>query len=281
MNKFSDFFVSNLIIVVFVLVSVLLGNYYLLANFKISHEIYFVVFLVLILIGILFYYFLSKSIFEDMKKSNNGIDFLIRQTLHELNTPVASIKANLSLLKKNENDPKRLERLGRIEFASDKLFELYEAMEYEIKSKIGKTSKEKFGIDEAVQKSFAKHKDLDKTIKLNSQNCNREIFCDRLGFQKVIDNLVSNAIKYNKQNGFVEIFLEADTLKIKDSGIGIEAKNLFAVFEAYFQEDANKKGFGIGLAIVKDFCDTNKIKIEIDSNDNGTTFELNLRNVMV
>ena len=280
MNKFSDFFISNFIIVIFVLVTVLLGNYYLISNFKFSHEVYFVVFLGLVFGGIALYYFLSKSVFDDMKKSNNGIDFLIRQTLHELNTPVASIKANLSLLKKNETDQKRLDRLGRIEFASDKLFELYEAMEYEIKSKIGKTSKENFMVDEIVQKSFAKHKDLNKTITLGAKNCDYQVFCDKLGFQKMVDNLVSNAIKYNKQNGFVDIFIENQTLKIKDSGIGIEAKNLFAVFEAYFQEDAQKTGFGIGLAIVKDFCDTYDIKIAIESNENGTTFELNLRNVL-
>lgn len=280
MNKFSDFFISNFIIVIFVLVSVLLGNYYLLSNFKISHEIYFVIFLGLVLGGTALYYFLSKSVFDDMKKSNSGIDFLIRQTLHELNTPVASIKANLSLLKKNETDQKRLDRLGRIEFASDKLFELYEAMEYEIKSKIGKTSKEHFMVDEIIQKSFAKHKDVDKSITLKSKNCDLQLFCDKLGFQKMVDNLVSNAIKYNKLDGFVEIFVEGQTLKIKDSGIGIEAKNLFAVFEAYFQENAQKSGFGIGLAIVKDFCDTHKIKIAIDSNEGGTTFELNLRNVL-
>lgn len=280
MDNFKNFFISNIVVVVFVIITVLMSNYYFVSVFSVSKEIYFVLILGLVVAGSAIYIVLSRSIFEDMQKSNNAIDFLIKQTLHELNTPVSSIMANIVMLKKNENDQKKLQRLERIDFAAMRLQELYEAMEYELKSKIGKTSKEIFDLKESVSKTILKHKEINKTINLSSNVKNAMLNCDIFGFQRMLDNLVSNAIKYNKNDGFVKIELTGTVLKIQDSGIGIDTKNLFAIFEAYFQEDSKQKGFGIGLAIVKDFCDKNKIKISIDSNENGTTFELELKNII-
>lgn len=279
MNKFRDFFISNIIVVAFVILSVLFINIYIINQFSLNKEIYFVFLIALLLGGTALYYFLAKSIFDDMQRSNHEIDFLIKQTLHELNTPVATIKANLKMLKNKELDTKTIQRLDRIEFASDKLFELYEAMEYEIKYKIGKTTIEQFDIKELIDTSILRHQDLNKSISITNKVSTFFVACDRFGFQKTFDNLLSNAIKYNIENGVVSIELIDKILSIKDSGKGIETKNLFTIFEAYFQEDNNKSGFGIGLAIVKKFCDDNKIKIAIESDKNGSTFYLDLKNI--
>jgi len=71
--------------------------------------------------------------------------------------------------------------------------------------------------------------------------------------------------------------MEENTLFIQDSGIGIDTKNLFIVFDKSYQENPSTEGFGIGLSIVKSFCDKHKIKIKIDTKkDVGTTISLDL-----
>ena len=53
------------------------------------------------------------------------------------------------------------------------------------------------------------------------------------------------------------------------------------IFEKYFQEDSSKDGFGLGLSIVKEFCDKNKIAIKINTTDDGNIFCLDLKNIEI
>ena len=97
----------------------------------------------------------------------------------------------------------------------------------------------------------------------------------------IIDNLISNGIKYNKPDGSIAIIFEDKKLKISDTGIGIDTKNLFHIFDKYYQENSLSSGVGLGLNIVKKYCDENKLGIKIDSKkDEGTTFILDLKNII-
>jgi signal transduction histidine kinase len=108
------------------------------------------------------------------------------------------------------------------------------------------------------------------------------VFSDREGFERMLDNLLSNAIKYNKREGFVKFYTKDKTLFIEDSGRGIETKDLFTVFDKAYQENPTTEGFGLGLSIVKKFCDREKIDIKIESKlDIGTTFMLDLKRVLI
>ena len=65
-----------------------------------------------------------------------------------------------------------------------------------------------------------------------------------------------------------------------NTGEKIDTKNLFLVFEKYFQESKENKGFGLGLSIVKEFCDKYKIPITIDVLEEGNRFNINLKNLI-
>jgi len=94
-------------------------------------------------------------------------------------------------------------------------------------------------------------------------------------YSRIIDNLLSNAAKYNKKGGFVHIWYNNDTetLNIQDSGKGI--KNPKKIFERFYKEQ--ERGIGIGLHIVKKLCDELNIEINLQSElDVGTTFMLTL-----
>lgn len=87
---------------------------------------------------------------------------------------------------------------------------------------------------------------------------------------------MSNAIKYNKQKGNIEIALSKNILIIKDSGIGIDKNKIEDIFTRFYRATSQSGGFGIGLNIVKNICDKYSIKFDVKSKINqGSTFTFN------
>ena len=217
-----------------------------------------------------------------MFEKHEALDNLLKNTLHELNIPISTIKANVSMLKKREKDFKNIKRLIRIEEASQKLFSLYEEMEYMIKKEIERENKETFDLKDLIEEEILHFLDMQKDIDIEKELFSCFVYADRRGFVKVFDNLLSNAIKYNKPNGFVKIILKDCKLIIEDGGIGMSEEEIFMIFDRYYQSDSNKKGYGIGLHIVKSYCDENMIGISIKSEKGkGTKFILDLAKIRV
>lgn len=232
---------------------------------------------VLVCLAVMLYLFLGIPMIDNFLKSDTNLKTMLDETLHELNTPIATIEANLSMLKKSIDDEKSLKRLGRIAGASKNLTKLYESIEYNIKENIQQIEKSSFDLKEAIDRSISKFDEIKLEKKISNLVPSLLITTDKSGFSKTLDNLISNALKYNKNSGFVKIYMREKTLFIQDSGIGIDTKNLFIVFDKSYQENPSTEGFGIGLSIVKSFCDKHKIKIKIDTKkDEGTTIGLDL-----
>jgi two-component system OmpR family sensor kinase len=101
------------------------------------------------------------------------------------------------------------------------------------------------------------------------------IFMDRHKFGRIIDNIISNAIKYNKRGGRIEITLKENSLKIKDTGIGIAEDKIPFMFDRYMRFNQSEGGFGVGLSIVKKIIDEYNMQIEVESQEGeGTTVML-------
>jgi len=84
----------------------------------------------------------------------------------------------------------------------------------------------------------------------------------------MLDNIVSNAIKYNKMHGGIEILLNADRVEIKDSGIGVNKKDLKNITKRFVRANKSEGGFGIGLDIVNKIVNFYNFKLEITSKEN-------------
>lgn len=102
-------------------------------------------------------------------------------------------------------------------------------------------------------------------------------------FDRLVRNLISNAIKYNKEKGKIFVNLTKNYISVKDSGIGIEAKNLSRIFERFFRVDKGRSreqgGTGLGLAIVKHICLNYGFKVEVKSKVlEGTEFIIYFQN---
>ena len=95
----------------------------------------------------------------------------------------------------------------------------------------------------------------------------------------LISNLVSNAIKYNKQNGKIKITIQKPFFLISDTGIGIPYAEQSRIFERFYRVDKAKSkelgGTGLGLAIVKHIVNNYDLTLELESKENeGTTFKI-------
>lgn len=277
--KKKNFLITNSIVLVFVLLLSLLVNYVLTSLVGFNQDTFMLVTLTVLIFGVVLYFFLSKPILEPLFKSDENLQKTVKETLHELNIPISTIKLNTQMLEKKLEDEKALKRLNRIKQASNELLKLYEDMEYNIKKEIDKVDIDEFDLEELVLKCVNKVQDIKGNIDIKLDVASTFIKTDKNGFEKVIDNLLSNAIKYNLQEeGKIEISFINKQLKVFNTGKEIDTKNLFIVFDKYFQVDSSKHGFGLGLNIVKEFCDKHKITIKIEPTSNGNSFILNLNN---
>lgn len=271
-SKKADLLLGNILIVATIAILILVLHHAFQGLF---HDM--ILDVILVCLAVLFYLFLGTPMIDNFLKSDTNLKTMIDETLHELNTPIATIEANLSMLRKSITDEKSLKRLNRIGAASKNLTKLYESIEYDIKENIQLIEKSSFDLKEAIETSISKFDETKKEIKITNLVPYFFITTDKNGFSKTLDNLISNALKYNKKDGFVKIYMTGNSLYIQDSGIGIDTKNLFIVFDKSYQENPSTEGFGLGLSIVKSFCDTHKIKIKIDTKkDIGTTIGLDL-----
>lgn len=125
------------------------------------------------------------------------------------------------------------------------------------------------------------NKNIKVILELNELN----VSMGKYDLDHLISNLVDNAIKYNKNDGFIKISIKNNSLEIEDSGIGIEEKYYDRIFERFFRVDkAHSRaigGTGLGLAIVKHICLNYDLKITVSSKINvGTVFTIDFSNVL-
>lgn len=280
-NKRKNFIITNSIIVVFVLLLSLFINFYLTSLIGFTQDTFFIVTLTVLIFGLVLYLVLSKTIFDPLFKSDENLQKTVKETLHELNIPISTIKLNTQMLEKKLTDEKAIKRLNRIKLASNELLKLYEDMEYHIKKEIDRVDIVSFSLLEVIEHSLNKFDDLKKDIKIEVDVEDIYIQSDKNGFQKMIDNLISNALKYNlEQDGFIKISYKDKNLTVFNTGKEIDTKNLFVIFDKFFQEDSKKTGFGLGLFMVKEFCDKNKIAIKIEPTKKGNFFILSFKNII-
>jgi signal transduction histidine kinase len=111
---------------------------------------------------------------------------------------------------------------------------------------------------------------------INLTSC--EVNCDRIGLGKVIDNLIENGVKYSPKNPIITITLRENILNISDQGIGMDEITLMHIYDRYYQSDSTMAGYGIGLNLVKRYCDRYGIALHISSRINvGTSVKLEFK----
>ena len=254
----------------------LLLFYYALEILVISNL--FLLGVVLLSLVVLSAVFISKLAVDPLQEYVKNLQTLSKETLHELNLPISTITTNTQMLQKNLQDEKNSKRAARIESACEMLQQRYNELDYLIRMQTKQEIKEQFFLDELIQNRVQFMQKIYPYINFNLTLSECELFIDKIGFSKVIDNLIDNGVKYSRDSKNIDITIKNNMLLIQDYGIGMDEVQLLAIFDNYYQINSEMKGFGIGLSMVKRFCDENGIKLIFDSMPNsGTTVKLKFK----
>jgi len=238
--------------------------------------------LILLLLIILGWgYMFTLMLFRPKKQMEDSLTALTKNIIHELNIPLSTIQANSAMLKRDISDEKSLKRLQRIDDSSVRLKRLYDELVYSINKQINPIVKEKFDIKDIINERVEIFKEQRRNVFEISVD-SYIIEADKIGFEQLFDNLISNGMKYSQRDTTISVTLDSGSLTIEDRGIGMSATELLSIYERYYQSNSNKEGQGIGLSLVREYCDEHSIKIDIKSQpDVGTEITLSLVDVKV
>jgi signal transduction histidine kinase len=197
----------------------------------------------------------------------------VKDILHDFNTPISSMLINLKIFKREIGANPKIQRL---ENNIQSILSLQDNLQVFLKGV--PTQSEDFSLKKMIESQVnyfdVLYPDVSYKVYIDDTHLNT----NKDAFKRVMDNLLSNAGKYNVANGEVAISLKKNELLIADTGKGI--KHPSKVFGRYYKEQ--DRGIGIGLHIVKKLCDELKINIEIESKeDKGTKITLNLSHLVV
>ncbi len=225
-------------------------------------------------------YIVILDLVEQKESQDERLSHITREILHEINLPLSTIDANASMLKKTISDIKNQKRLSRIGAATIRLRRLYEELSYSIRKEILPIEKEIFDVAQVITERVALLQELGR----NSFEVSTEITMievDKIGLEQVLDNILENAMKFSDLDKDITVSLSDSILDIRDSGAGMDETQILRIYERYYQYDGSIGGEGIGMALVKRYCDKADIGIKITSKiGEGTLVALNFQRVV-
>jgi signal transduction histidine kinase len=217
----------------------------------------------------LFFTFYSLS---PIRKALRLNDEFIKDILHDFNTPITSMILNIKMFKDEKGEDPYINRLSK---SIDNLLRLQNNLKSFLHN--SPSQSESIDISALTEERLKMIQNIypDLSYIFNIQNklikkTNHELLI------RILDNLLSNAAKYNKANGEVRVTIINESVIIEDTGKGI--KNVNKVMQRYYKEQ--DRGIGIGLHIVNKLCNELNIGMNIQSRiDHGTKITLNFQHL--
>ncbi|NOQ32397.1 MAG: sensor histidine kinase [Helicobacteraceae bacterium] len=213
-------------------------------------------------------YVLMRLFLKPMRDALQLLDHFIKDTTHELNTPVTTIVANIEMIDHSSLDPKLLKKIKRIDIGAKTISNIYQDLTYlTLGNKIISHDQELNVASIAKERveyfrSIADAKKVTLEVDVQQEST---LNMDLAKFSKLLDNLLSNAIKYNVVNGNVKVTIYNKSIIVEDSGIGIPKDKLSKILTRYSRFNKSTGGFGIGLNIVSLICKEYDLSIEVSS----------------
>ena len=227
---------------------------------------------------------LSREDYEEkLKKEKNYSQLLLasqkrflRYAVHETNTPLAVIMANIELY---EMEHGKDSTLHNIEAATKNIFGIYDDLSYLTQQDKINYPKQEIILYDFIQSRIAFFDIVAKqsclSFQLIDQTNKAKIFLNETKLQRIIDNNITNAIKYTHNCNAIQI-----TLSVRSSTILFEIASHSTmiddtqhIFDAYCRENKVEDGLGLGLNLVKKICTEENIKIKLTSNQTRTSFQ--------
>ncbi|WP_331775115.1 sensor histidine kinase [Sulfurospirillum sp. 1612] len=225
--------------------------------------------IILLLLFALLSFRLAKNALKPLEKSITTLDKFAKDLIHDLNTPVTSIKLNMKLLEK-QLDAKENKAIQRLNKSVQTISELHENLTILLEEETFQMQKTNLFpiVQEIVQIQEPLYPHLNFKIEFSSF----EAKVNPKAMKQILQNIIANACKYNKKHGYIKIYVSHNALYIQDGGSGIKEPE--KIFDRSY---SGKQSSGIGLDIVKRLAYAMKIQIQVQSNHEGSIFILTMR----
>jgi len=273
-----------------------LGLFALFKEFHTKHEdmIYFIPYGILIFVLNLFYLKvirLSREDYEEkLKKEKNYSQALLhsqkrflRYAVHETNTPLSIIIANIELYEiENGKHP----TLHNIEAAAKNIFGIYDDLSYLTQQDKVEYPKQMIVLHDFIQSRIhffdIVAQQFNVTFVLKDDSNGATISFNETKLQRIIDNNITNAIKYTieSENIFIHLKVENDNVLFDISSHSTIIEDPEHIFDAYYREDSIEDGLGLGLSLVKSICTQENVPIKLDSSEVSTSFKYYFKKVI-
>ncbi len=219
-----------------------------------------------------------NGMFERLQTSFENEKRFTSDASHELRTPLAVIKAECEYaLSENADDEERIQALESVEEQADKMISLVSSLLAVTRAEQGQNrfALEEANLGELTEDICGKFKTTKNISLITDIEDDIIINMNSSLITQLVENLLSNADKYGRENGIinVKLYSEGDkaVLSVRDNGIGISEADLPKIWNRFYRADASrseKEGFGLGLSLVKKIAEIHSAeciaKSEID-----------------
>jgi len=231
---------------------------------------------------------------RDLRKMEMYRKEFVGNVSHELKTPIFNAQGYIeTVLDSDLDDPKFIKMYlekanSNIERLENIVTDLLEISKFE--SGRIELNKEAFDVVKLIKNVFFQYQHLAQkhkvTLAVHSEEHAVFVFADPKRITQVLENLISNSIKYGKENGNTDIYIhdldEQFLIEISDNGPGISAEDLPRLFERFYRADKSRNrkinGTGLGLSIVKNIIEAHEQTINVSSEfGSGTVFSFTLQ----
>jgi signal transduction histidine kinase len=234
----------------------------------------------------------NKILIENLRKTNHELDQFVYRAAHDLRGPIANLLGLINLAK-IENDIHQIKHYVDLKEQTVKRLDgfIHDIVDYSGNLRLA-LRKDEINFQDLVQSSLIEHKFMPKFdfITKNVKIEQKDIFIsDAERVSVVLNNLISNAIRYSVQGrseeSFMDIYIQSDSekaiIRVSDNGEGIEEEYIEKIFEMFVRASANARdGSGLGLFISKEVVEKlgGTIRV-ISEKDKGSTFIVEIPNL--
>lgn len=247
-------------------------------------------------IGVLIYYVIVIKVYEDwkdesikkQKEKSDEKEKLIKAIAHDLRTPLQVLEIKTKIMQKNATEnPGLLKDIELLQKQTKKLIHITD----ELISSAKKTKTQKIYMHHFFKQltqieyaQLAKQKDISFEVQIENKNC--FVIYQKITLERIIQNLISNALKYSPSNTKIILQCEENEectiINIKDEGLGLSQDEMARIFNPHAkisnQPTAGEDSIGIGLAVTKMLAQQmdSTLTVQSEGKNQGSTFSLTI-----
>jgi signal transduction histidine kinase len=228
----------------------------------------------------------SEKLEQGHKYAQNLIESqkqFLKYAIHETNTPLSVIMGNIDMY---EMEFGKNKYLSNIEVAMKNLFSIYDDLSYLVKKNQVNQAVHEINLVDFVRSriDFYTQNAIKSKATLNFSSNKEEINLNfnEIKLQRIVDNNLTNAIKYTLPNENINVKLKLHPNGECDlvfEGRSVQILDPQQIFEEYYREEESQDGFGLGLNLVKRICSEENVGIRLESGENFASFTYTFKGI--